>query len=255
MEIRVLGAHNVESAESRLTCLLVDGVLAVDAGSLTSGLTLSEQERVKSILLTHRHYDHVRDIAAIGINASFFERNIRVHAQADTLEALSAHFLNGVIYPDFTKVPPANPALTFCPLEPLRQQEIEGYAVLAVPTKHAATVGYQITSAEGRSFFYTGDTGPGVSSCWEHVSPELLLIDVTLPNRLEEHAVSSDHLTPRLFGEELALFRKARGYLPRVLPIHVSPQFEDEIAEEVGQVARELGVDIDLAHEGMTLSL
>jgi len=164
MEIRVLGAHNVESAESRLTCLLVDGVLAVDAGSLTSGLTLSEQERVKSILLTHRHYDHVRDIAAIGINASFFERNIRVHAQAvhaqaDTLEALSAHFLNGVIYPDFTKVPPANPALTFCPLEPLRQQEIEGYAVLAVPTQHAATVGYQITSAEGRSFFYTGRHG------------------------------------------------------------------------------------------------
>lgn len=255
MEIRVLGAHNLESAASRMTCLLVDGVLAVDAGSLTSGLTLSEQERVKSILLTHRHYDHVRDIAAIGINASFFERNVRVHAQADTLEALSAHFLNGVIYPDFTKVPSANPALTFCPLEPLRQQEVEGYAVLAVPTKHAATVGYQITSAEGRSFFYTGDTGPGVSSCWEHVSPELLLIDVTLPNRLEEHAVSSDHLTPRLLGEELALFRKARGYLPRVLPIHVSPQFEDEIAEEVELVARELDADINLAHEGMTLSV
>jgi len=94
-----------------------------------------------------------------------------------------------------------------------------------------------------------------VSSCWEHVSPELLLIDVTLPNRLEEHAVSADHLTPRLFGEELALFRKARGYLPRVLPIHVSPQFEDEIAEEVEQVARGLGVEINLAHEGMTLSL
>jgi ribonuclease BN (tRNA processing enzyme) len=255
MEIRILGAHNIESATSRLTCLLVDGILAVDAGALTSGLTFPEQEALKSILLTHRHYDHVRDIAAIGINTSFFERNVRVHAQADTLEALSAHFLNRIIYPDFTAVPSANPALTFCPLEPYRQQEIEGYAVLAVPTRHTDTVGYQVTSREGRSFFYTGDTGPGLSSCWEHVSPELLLIDVTLPNRLEEHALSSDHLTPRLLGEELALLRKARGHLPRIVPIHLSPMYESEIAEELGWVARELDARIDIAREDMRLSL
>ena len=255
MEIRVLGAHNVESATSRLTCLLVDDILAVDAGALTSGLTLAEQEGLKSILLTHRHYDHVRDIAAIGINTSFFERNVRVHAQADTLQAVSDHFLNGVIYPDFTRIPAAHPALTFCPLEPYERQDIEGYGVLAVPTKHPATVGYQVTSAEGRSFFYTGDTGPGLSSCWEHVSPDLLLIDVTLPSRLEEHAVSSNHLTPRLFGKELAIFRKARGYLPPVVAIHVSPQLEDEITEEVQRVARELDADISIAHEGMRLNL
>jgi ribonuclease BN (tRNA processing enzyme) len=239
MEIRILGAHNIESATSRLTCLLVDGILAVDAGALTSGLTLPEQEALKSILLTHRHYDHVRDIAAIGINTSFFERNVRVHAQADTLEALSAHFLNRIIYPDFTAVPSANPALTFCPLEPYRQQEIEGYAVLAVPTRHTDTVGYQVTSREGRSFFYTGDTGPGLSSCWEHVSPEF----------------SSDHLTPRLLGEELALLRKARGHLPRIVPIHLSPMYESEIAEELGWVARELDARIDIAREDMRLSL
>ena len=255
MEIRILGAHNTESATSRMPCLLVDGVLAVDAGALTSGLTLSEQESLKSILLTHRHYDHVRDIAAIGINTSFFERNIRVHAQADTLEAISAHFLNRIIYPDFTAVPSANPALVFCPLEPYRQVEIEGYAVLPVPTRHTNTVGYQVTSREGRSFFYTGDTGPGLSSCWEHVSPDLLLIDVTLPNRLEEHALSSDHLTPRLLGEELALLRKANGQLPRILPIHISPQYESEIAEELDQVARELDATIDIAQEGMSLNL
>ena len=63
MEIRILGAHNVESANTRLTSLLVDGVLAVDAGALTSSLTFAEQEKVSSILLTHCHYDHVRDVA------------------------------------------------------------------------------------------------------------------------------------------------------------------------------------------------
>jgi len=255
MEIRVLGAHNVESATSKLTSLLIDGVLVVDAGALTSSLSLSEQERVTSILLTHCHYDHVRDIAAIALNTTYFEGNIRVYAQASTLAAISDHLLNDVIYPDFTKVPAANPSLTFSPLEPHKVEDVDD-KVLAVPVKHgAATVGYQITSGEGKSFFYSGDTGPGLSSCWEHLSPHLLFIDVTLPNRLEEHAVSSNHLTPYLLGEELALFKKVKGYLPPVVPIHLSPQFEDEIKEEVGRVALELGASITVAHEGMRLSL
>lgn len=255
MQIRVLGAHNIESAMSRMMCLLVDGVLALDAGSLAAGLALSEQQKVRSILVTHRHYDHVKDVAAMAINFSFAERNIRVYGEADTLKVVSEHLLNGVVYPDFSRLPEANPALTYCPLEALREIEIDGYKVLPVPTNHVAAVGYQVTSREGRSFFYTGDTGPGLQSCWERVSPELLFIDVTLPDRMEKHAVATRHLCPRLFGEELALFRKVRGYLPRVVPIHTSPQFEDEIRGELERVAREVGADIEFARDGMTLSL
>lgn len=256
MEIRVLGAHNIESATTRLTTLLIDDTVAVDAGALTSSLSLSEQEKVSHILLTHCHYDHVRDVPAIALNISHFEKNIRVYSQASTLHAISDHILNGVIYPDFTKIPTANPPLEFCPLEPHKVEIIGGYKVLAVPVKHGVpTVGYQITSDEGRSLFYSGDTGPGLSSCWENISPQLLFIDVTLPNRLKEHAVSSGHLTPRLLGEELAGFRRTRGYLPQVMIIHLSPVFEDEIKEEVEQVAKSLGADISLSYEGMRLSI
>ena len=255
MQIRVLGAHNIESATSRMMCLLVDGVLAVDAGSLASGLALSEQEKVRSILVTHRHYDHVKDVAAMAINFSFAERNIRVYGEADTLKVVSEHLLDGVLYPDFSRLPAANPALTYCPLEALKEVEVDGYRVLPVPTNHVSTVGYQVTSQDGRSFFYTGDTGPGLQACWERISPELLFIDVTLPDRMEKHAVATKHLCPRLFGEELALFRKVRGYLPRVVPIHMSPPLEDEIRGEVERVAREVGADIEFAQEGTTLSL
>ena len=51
MEIRILGAHNSESDTARLTSLLVDGTLAVDAGGLTSSLSFSEQAKVDNILL------------------------------------------------------------------------------------------------------------------------------------------------------------------------------------------------------------
>ena len=36
VRIRVLGAHNLETESARHTCFLIDGVLAIDAGSLVS---------------------------------------------------------------------------------------------------------------------------------------------------------------------------------------------------------------------------
>ena len=240
-----------------MTSLLVDDVLAVDAGSLSSSLSFEEQKKVSSILLTHCHYDHIRDVAAIAINFSNFQKTVRVYSQSSTLEAISNHVLNGVIYPKFTEIlTPDYPPLEFCPLEPHKIEDIDSYKVLAVPVKHAVpTVGYQISSAEGKSFFYSGDTGPGLSASWEYISPQLLVLDMTMPNRMEEHALLSYHFTPHLLAGELAEFEKTRGYLPQVLLIHVSPMFEDEIKGEVERVAKELRADIIMGYEGMRLSL
>ena len=43
MKIKVLGAHNTESLNTRYMSLLVDDILAIDAGCLTSTLTFEEQ--------------------------------------------------------------------------------------------------------------------------------------------------------------------------------------------------------------------
>jgi len=69
MELEILGAHNCESRDAKLTSLLIDGTVVIDAGSLTSSLSLEAQQRVKAILITHRHFDHIRDLATFGMNA------------------------------------------------------------------------------------------------------------------------------------------------------------------------------------------
>jgi len=257
MEIRVLGAHNVESATTRLTSLLIDGVLSVDAGAITSSLTLPEQEKLDSILLTHCHFDHVRDVAAIALSVSHYQKTVLVYSQASTLQAVSEHILNGVIYPNFAEIrTPDTPPIRYCPLEPYKTVDVMDYRVLALPVTHAVpTVAYQVTSKDNKSVFFSGDAGPGVAKCWEYVSPQFLFMDVTLPDRLEEHALSSGHLTPRLLGEELASFRKTRGYLPPVAAIHISPIFEEEIRKELERISSELGASISASYEGMTVTL
>ncbi|MFO8101760.1 MAG: MBL fold metallo-hydrolase, partial [Dehalococcoidia bacterium] len=103
MKIRILGAHMFESKDTRLSSILVDDVMAVDAGGLTSALSFSEQERIEHILLTHGHYDHIRDVPAIALKNQ--HRTINVHAIQTTLDVLTTNMINDVVYPDFTVWP------------------------------------------------------------------------------------------------------------------------------------------------------
>jgi len=257
MELRILGAHNVESRDTRLSSLLIDGVLAVDAGGLTSTLSLEEQAGVKAILLSHYHYDHIRDVAAIGLNNSYSLATTGVYASADTLDVLSRHLINGVLYPRFVDTPfPDRPALRLFPLEPYGAEDIEGYRVLPLPVPHSVpAVGFEIRSPDGKSLFYGGDSGPGCASVWQKVSPQLMVLDVTMPNMLEDYAPRAGHLTPRLLAEELEQFARAKGYLPRIVLVHLSPYYEERIREEVAEFAERLGASITLGWEGMGVEL
>jgi len=239
-----------------MTSLLIDDVLAIDAGSLTSSLSFEEQEKLEAVLLTHCHYDHIRDIAAIAINYSHFQKRLGIYALSGTLDVIATYILNGIIYPKFNEMPtPDHPPVLFRPLQAHNVIDVAGYSVLAVPVQHGiSTVGYQISSRK-KSLFYSGDTGPGLSSCWQYISPQLLFTDMTMPDRLKEHALSSAHLTPSLLAEELRGIKAISGDLPRVVLIHISPIFEDEIKEEIEAVARDLKADITLGYEDMVLYL
>jgi ribonuclease BN (tRNA processing enzyme) len=256
MKIRFLGAHNCETKNTKLVSLLVDDVLAIDAGGLTASLSLEAQYKIKAVLLTHQHYDHVRDIPMLAMNLFLGGANTTIYSIPEVFEVLVKNLMDEVIYPDFRQRPPDKPAISFSVIEPHQAQTISGYNVLAVPVKHGVpTVGYQLASADGKIMFYTGDTGPGLAECWERVSPQLLIIEVTASNKFTEWAVDGGHLTPSLLQRELADFRKLKGYLPRVIIVHMNPQLEKDIAAEAAAVAKALGASVTLAREGMEISL
>jgi ribonuclease BN (tRNA processing enzyme) len=134
--------------------------------------------------------------------------------------------------------------------------DIEGYRVVALPVNHTiSTVGFEITSKDGKKVFYSGDTGSGLSALWEHISPNLIIVDVTFPNRLENRAINSAHLCPKLLKKELMEFRRVKGYFPQVTLIHLSPKLEEEIKKEVKEVAKELKLPIGIAYEGEKLTV
>jgi len=258
VEIQILGAHQLELKGTRLTSLLIDGTLVVDAGGLTSALSLTEQKKIKAVLLTHHHFDHTRDLVTLAANAAYYwQGQLKVYALSYTLDVVTNCLLDGKIYSNFLEYPSKEkPTLILEAIESYNRKTIAGYSVLALPVKHSVpTIGYQITSSDGKSLFYTGDTTVGISDCWQHISPQLLIAEVIGPNQYGDWLKKAGHLSAELLKEELTQFRRIKGSLPRVIVIHIGNLFEQEIKEEVAQVAQELEADISLGYEDMKVTL
>lgn len=256
MKIKFLGAHNTESRDTKLVSLLIDDVLALDAGGLTSSLSFKEQLRLKAILLTHQHYDHIRDIPLLAMNLFLRQAAIDVYSIPPVGDALADYLMNDSLYPKFMESAEGKETIRFHMVEPYKEMQIEGYSVLPLPVIHSVpAVGYQVTSPDDKSVLYTGDTGPGLSHLWQYVEPQLIVTEVTAPDRYRQFGVKKGHLTPELLKDELLDFRKVKDYLPEVVTVHMNPELEAEIEAELTGVSEKLGNSITLAYEGRQLSL
>ena len=254
MLVRVLGAHNLESRDTRCTSLLLDGRLAIDAGSLTSGLDFDEQARVEALLLTHQHMDHVRDLPGIGLTLRSRERSLPAYMSRQTAEAVTKHLLNGILYPEFHKYPKGNPTVQLRLMSPENGFHIGPFTVLPLRATHVdGSVGLRVSDGEGAAFYFTSDSGPLIEPTRARLQGiSVLITEVTMSSANESAAIDAGHMTPRLLEQELFAFEKSFGRpLPRVVVVHLDPLEEPTVREELAGVEKRLEVQIDMAYSGM----
>lgn len=256
MRLRVLGAHNLSSSETRYVSLVVDDVLALDAGCLTEALSFVEQSRLAAVFLSHSHYDHIRDIPALGLNLLRQATRTEVFCSEEVHDTLVADLLNGDVYPRLHEVPFERPTLRFNRVEPNSRVTVGRHIVRPKLVNHVNnTLGFEVKDNDGRALFYTSDTGPLPDDFWSDVAPHLLVVEVTAPDSQTEFVRAAGHLSPSLLEEELVRFRKFHGRLPRILTVHMDPLLESNgtLGTELAGVAQRLNADIRMAHEGIEL--
>lgn len=255
MRLRFLGCHHTETAETRLSSLMVDQDLVIDAGAITSTLTTDEQSQIRALLLTHQHLDHIRDVPTLALGGISSGATLPIFSATETLKSVKQHLLNGSVYPDFTQIPTVEePRLRLIPLEPDKEVEVCGKMVTPVSTVHTeGSVGYHIQSQAGASFFYSGDTnGEGLADVLDAMSPDLAIVEVTFPNSQEPLAPLTNHMTPSILQQELERFLKGSGRkLPRLIVVHMNTQCEPEILSELQLLADRFDAPITPAREGM----
>ena len=229
---------------------MVDDRLAIDAGSLTSGLELKAQCALEAIVISHAHMDHVRDLATIADN-----RNQKgtppliVAATRPTIAILRKHFFNNLIWPDFSEIPNRKrPAIRFLPLEHRKTTKVAGYDVRAVPVSHSIECsGFTIRGKNG-ALGYSGDTGP-TDELWEALNEtddlRALLMEVSFPNSEARLAHVSGHHTPETMAKDLRKLERSRE-LPTLL-YHIKPAFETVVER---QCARLKGLNLEVCGLG-----
>ncbi len=240
MKLRVLGCSGSDMPGRHVTSFLVNGSILLDAGTVTSALELEEQKRITDILITHAHLDHIKDIPFLADNLieCFLERKrppVILRALPEVLQSIGDHILNGVIWPDFTAIPASSPVLAHRPVEPKTPFKLGGLNVAACPVDHATcAAGYVLWSDDGaETLAYTGDTG-GNGQMWAFINSlpvriNNLITEAGFPNAMEDLAVASRHMTPRLLRKQLERLE----YKPNIYIYHLKASFSEQIQEEL----------------------
>jgi cAMP phosphodiesterase len=235
---------------------MLSGGVVLDAGAITSSLTLEELYNLKAVILSHAHYDHIKDVPLLAMNLAYGLKSVDIYGSEAVEEVVTKPPFSGGFYPDFFTRPPSTPVLRFNTIIPGSEFDCEVYRILPVSVPHSRdTTGFWVKDSNGHSFFYTSDTGIGLGDVWKQIDPEMLIIELTMPNKLSELALSSKHLSPELLETELRLFREIKGYLPKIVTLHTTPLFEAEIKTEIKAVAKKMHADILMASEGLKLRL
>jgi 3',5'-cyclic-nucleotide phosphodiesterase len=235
VELRVIGCHGGETPAHRTSAFVLDDTLAVDAGSLTSGLELNEQARLEAVIVSHAHLDHVRDLATIADNRCQVGcAPLVIAGTAGTIDVLKRHFFNNLLWPDFSRIPSAyGPTIRYVELEPERPTQVGQFTVRAVLVAHTIESAGFVIERDHAAMAYSGDTGP-TDRFWEVLNEQrdlrALLMEVSFPNREQRLATASGHHTPQTLGEELRKFRAPKD-LPTML-YHIKPVFQSEVERE-----------------------
>lgn len=233
--------RNGKAIQCRTCGFLINGTVMVDAGTIGAALRLEEQKRIRHILLSHLHFDHVQGLPTLADNLVEEETDaiqpVQLTSIASVLDGLQGHLFNGEVYPDFFSLPDLNnPIFTCRILEEGKESDVSGLHVRAIRVNHQVpTVGFLIRDGAA-TVLYSGDTHE-TDEIWKIAAGEPTLkavfVETSFPNRLSELARISKHLTPELVGRELR--KLGRPDLP-VYIYHLKPRFRQEIIGELAQL-------------------
>jgi len=234
MELRILGCSGGEAEGHRLTGLLVNGTVAIDAGSLTQALTVPEQSAIRHIFLTHSHLDHICALPFYTKNVlGRIASSVAIRALPETLDILRRHLFNDEIWPDFSVIPsPDNPIIRYSEIRPGVTYEVDGLRITPVAVNHLVPcVGYRVED-DHSAFIFTSDTAE-TDRIYEVANGtrnlKLFITEASFPNAQRRLAEASRHLTPEMLQREL---KKLQGDFP-VAICHLTPGDRETLLPEL----------------------
>jgi ribonuclease BN (tRNA processing enzyme) len=230
--------QGVATLDQRLTCFLIDDSVAVDAGSIAIALSDEQRGKVRDIIITHPHMDHIASLP-IFIDDLYpsLKQPMRVHATPEVISLLERDVFNWNVYPRFSELKNNyGPVMEYVPIPFGRPFSVAHLNVMAVSVNHIVpTVGLVVS--DGRSSVaFSSDTAE-TEEFWKLVNDvkqlDALLIEASFPNRLAKLAEVSRHFTPASLGQEL---KKLTHNGMDIMAVHLKPSYRAEIIRQLDEL-------------------
>lgn len=242
MKINPLGTSGgLENSQGTSAFLLTPSTL-LDAGTGLNQLDSEQINKLRNILLTHSHIDHIASLPML-IDTLFStlissHRAFTVFALPDVIEALQAHIFNDVIWPDFTRLPSAEqPVLRYEALSCWQSYTFDDMLeVIPFPVTHGVPACGYCVKSPSHTLVFSGDTGLSditVQSLNRLGMIDTLMIECAFPNQLDHLAQSSHHLTP----QRLACLLSRLARQPEAVHItHLKPPHRNTIIQQLHNI-------------------
>ena len=228
-------AQGMATLEQRLTCFLIDDCVAVDAGSIAIALSNEQRAKVRDIIVTHPHMDHVASLP-IFIDDLYptLKEPMRVWATEEVIALLERDVFNWNVYPRFSDLKnDYGPVMEYRPIPIGEPFSVAHLNVVAVEVNHIVpTVGLVMSDGK-KSVAFSSDTAE-TQEFWKILNEmkdlDALLIEASFPNRLSKLATVSRHFTPASLGQEL---QKLTHNGMDIMAVHLKPSYRDEIIQQL----------------------
>lgn len=219
-----------------MTTFLIDGETALDAGALTETLPPAAQRRIRRVVLTHCHFDHLASLPLLIENLYGREEPLEIVAPGPVLRTIARHVLNDSVWPDFRKLPSrAKPTVRFRSVAPGRPFRAGSVTFTPFAVSHVVPAYGYIVSKPGRSVLFSGDTEP-TEQLWAAArrarNLKAIFLELSFSDTQLDVARASLHFTPSLARAELP---KAPPKIPIYL-YHMKPPSLARIRREIAAV-------------------
>lgn len=217
-----------------LMSYIVNGSVAIDAGCIGLLSPLDDQFRIRHVLLSHSHLDHIATLPIFLDNVyQDGPECVSIYGHPETLDSLRTDFFNGRVWPDLVELEKTGARfMKLIPLQPEETVRIESLEILPVELDHLMpTYGFVLTS-EGVSVAIISDTAP-TERIWEVLREtpnlEAIFLEASFPDSMQWLAEKSKHLCSSALSRELDKL----GRPVRTIAVHIKPAYHEQIVREL----------------------
>ncbi|HEV7699542.1 MAG TPA: MBL fold metallo-hydrolase [Pyrinomonadaceae bacterium] len=233
------------SVRQHLLTMVVDDLVAIDAGCLAFSCSDRQRRQIRDVVLTHTHLDHIAGLPMFidDLFATLTDPVI-VHGTRDMIDTLERDIFNWSIYPRFSELKNEHGSvLEYRDFARGSRFDVRHLSFQSIAVNHKVSATGYVVSDGNVSFGVTGDTAE-TDDIWRacNAAPNLraIFVECAFPDEFGELAAASFHLTPSKLAAEMSKLSE------RAFPVYVinlKPMYREKVIAQIASTGL-VGVEI-----------